>query len=175
MKKLFAIIAIVGIVGFAASAANAGSVGLRAVGIDAGYVSPDNIDGTWTAGFNMDLGVAGANVYVQPFVNYWKFTETVLSIDASIADLAFGGTFKYVIPTSAPTVQPFVGAGLAAHRVTAEIDGFGSASETKFGYHFGGGLQVGVAERMNIVGQGWYSLVEDLNQWSVRGGLSWTL
>ena len=142
-----------------------------------GYVSPDNIDGTWTAGFNMDFGVPMANVYVSPFVNYWKFTESALSLDASLTDLAFGGSFKYIIPTAAPTVQPFIGAGAAAHRLTAEVGGIGSASETttKFGYHFGGGVQVGVAERMNIVGQGWYTLVEDLNQWSVRGGLSWTL
>ena len=172
MKKLIAIIAIVGVVGFAATAANAGGVGLRAVGIDAGYVSPDNIDGTWTAGFAMDFGIPMANVYVSPFVNYWKFSETAFSVDASLADLAFGGTVKYVIPTAVPTVQPFIGAGVAAHRLTTEVDGF---SETRLGYQFGGGLQVGVAERMNIVGQGWYTLVEDLNQWSLRGGLSWTL
>ena len=174
MKKLIAMVAIVGVVALAGTA-HAGGVGLRAVGIDAGYVSPDNIDGTWTAGFNMDFGVPMANVYFQPFVNYWKFTETVLSIDASLADIAYGASVKYIIPTAAPTVQPFVGAGAAAHRLTAAIDGFGDVTDTKFGYHFGGGVQVGVAERMNIVGQGWYTLVEDLNQWSVRGGFSWTL
>lgn len=175
MKKLIALIAIVGVIGFAVSAANAQSIGLRAVGIDAGYVSPDNIDGTWTAGFNMDLGVPMSNVYFQPFINYWKFSETALAVDASLTDLAFGGSIKYMIPTSAPSVRPFIGAGMAAHRLTAAIDGVDNATETKFGYQFGGGLQVGVADRMNIVGQGWYTLVEDLNQWSLRGGLSWTL
>ena len=101
MKRLIALIAIVGVIGFAVSAANAEGVGLRAVGIDAGYVSPDNIDGTWTAGFNMDFGVPMANVYVSPFINYWKFSETALSIDASLTDLAFGGSVKYVSPGSA--------------------------------------------------------------------------
>lgn len=181
MKKLLVLVALIGVVAFSV---NSASAGIRAIGVNAGWVSPQDIDGTWTIGMSADIGMPMTNFYISPFVNYWtrseNFSDPFLgSSELSYSDVEFGGTAKLIIPTSATNVTPFVGAGIAAHTISADVSvgGLGSvsASDTKVGYHVGGGLEFGATPRMNIVGSGWYSMVQDFNQWSIRGGLSWNI
>jgi hypothetical protein len=178
MKKL-ALIAVLGVFAFSAVSASAGTVGIRSIGVDAGWVSPQDIDGTWSVGLTMDIGLPVTNLYIQPFTSYWNRSESEGGVEASLSDIQFGGNVKYVIATAMPNIQPFIGAGISAHMLKAELSGGtpfdGSVTDTQFGYQLGGGLQVGATDRMNIVGQGWYGLVEDFNQWTVRGGVAFTL
>jgi opacity protein-like surface antigen len=178
MKKLFVILAILGVAVFTIGDANA-SVGLRSIGVGAGYASPDNIDGTWTAGLYMDFGVPVTNLYVQPFINYWSWEESVSGLaSASISDWTIGGNLKYVIPTSAPKFRPYIQGGVAAHLMTAEaeLNLFGtptnfSVSDTKVGFQLGAGAAFDLTERFALFGQGSYHIVQDFNQWMAGGGV----
>jgi opacity protein-like surface antigen len=181
MKKLF-IIAIAGAVAFSAVNASAAS-GLRSIGFGAGYASPENIDGTWTVALNFDFGLPVTNLYVQPFVGYWTKGFDVDggslgSIESDFSDWMFGGNVKYVIPTSAPNLRPYVQAGLAAHMLKAETTSnfLGepislSATDTKVGVQGGAGLAFDINERWGLFGQGTYHMVSDFNQWMVGGGV----
>jgi len=178
MKRLFVIIAVLGVAAFSLGDANAASP-LRSVGVQAGYVSPENIDGTWTVGFGLDFGLPMANLYIQPFAGYWNYSETILIADASITDWTVGGNVKYVIPTSAAKVRPFVQGGAAMHMLKASTEVndplFGSfsaeVSDTQFGLQAGGGVMVDASPRVSIVGSGMFHIVENYNQWMVTGGV----
>jgi opacity protein-like surface antigen len=181
MKKLFVILAIIGVAALTIGDANA-AVGLRSVGIGAGYTSPENIDATWSAGLYMDVGVPVTNMYVQPFVNYWSYEEGITGASASFTDWSIGGNVKYVIPTSAPKFHPYVQGGIAAHLLSAEteINLFGqsqsfSVSDTKIGVQGAAGAAFDLTERVGLFGQGTYSLVEDFSTWTVGGGLQLNL
>lgn len=176
MKKLF-LLALCGVL----VSANAFAVTpVRSIGFDAGYVSPDveGMDGTWTAGVFADFALPMANMQINPFINYWNWSETVSSFDTSFRDITIGANLKYAIPTASVKFQPFLAAGLGVHMLNASVESGGvSADEgdTKFGFQGGAGVKVGVSERASIVGSGWYNIVEDVNHWSVRGGLAFNL
>ena len=83
------------------SSAFAGSP-LRAVGVEAGYVSPD-IDGgtdmnTWIAGVYLDFGLPATNMYINPFVNYWNWSEGSGTSEVSFRDWTMGANLKWAIP-----------------------------------------------------------------------------
>jgi len=177
MKKILSIVAVVAMVALAASSAFATSP-LRAVGVEAGYVSadlgaPDN-NNTWVAGMFADFGMPATNLYVSPFVNYWNWSETQNSSDVSFRDASIGANLKWTIPTSAVRFQPFVAAGGAVHMMSASVDQL-DASDTKFGFQGGAGLNIGISQNANIITSGWYNVVDSADHWSVRGGLSWNL
>jgi hypothetical protein len=181
MKKLLSVVAVIAVVAFAASSAFATSP-LRAVGVEAGYVSPDveGVEdmGTWTAGVFADFGLPATNLYITPFVNYWNWSETESSVENSFRDIAIGANMKWTIPTSAVRFQPFLAAGVAAHMLNASSEGGPvtfDEGDTKFGFQGGAGFNIGVSQNTNIIGSGWYNIVEDTNHWSLRGGLAWNL
>ncbi len=179
MKKLLSIVAVVALVALTASSAFAGGP-LRTVGLEAGYVSPDidgldQAGGTWVAGAFLDFGLPMTNLYINPFVNYWNWSESVSSIETSFHDWTVGANLKLTIPTSAVRVQPFVAAGASVHMLNASVTGFGDASDTKFGFQGGAGLKVGISQSANIIGSGWYNVVDTANHWSVRGGLAFNI
>jgi opacity protein-like surface antigen len=181
MKKLLSVIAVVAVVAISASSAFATSP-LRSVGVEAGYVSadlggPDN-NSTWVAGVFADFGLPMANMYVNPFVNYWNWSQNENSVDTSFRDVAVGANMKWTIPTSAVRFQPFLAAGVAMHMLNASVESSGFSldqGDTKFGFQGGAGFKVGVSQSTSIVGSGWYNVVEDADNWSVRGGLAWNL
>jgi opacity protein-like surface antigen len=151
---------------------------LRAVGVEAGYVSPDTPEGapdmnTWVAGVYLDFGLPATNFYVNPFVNYWNWSEGEGSAETSFHDWALGANVKWTIPT-AGMISPFLAAGASAHMLNASAGSI-DVSDTKFGFQLGGGASIGVSQRANIIGSGWYHMVEDVNQWSVRGGLEFRI
>jgi hypothetical protein len=179
MKRFFVIA--IAVLAIALPAFAQAPVGLKAVGIQAGYVAPeDPIDATWGLGGYFDFGLPMANFSLSPFVDWWSVSNDDLGIEATFRDIAVGAKVKYHIPTSMPQIQPFVGAGIAAHLLKSEVDtgallGTISVSDTKVGFHFGGGMQFGVAERVNLTAQGWYSVVDGFNQIMAQGGVAFTL
>jgi hypothetical protein len=175
MKTILALVAVLGIAIFSIGEAHA--VGpLRAVGVQAGYVSPDNADATWVAGLFFDIGVPATNIALQPFVNYW--TQSFESFDASgdFSDWTVGGNLKYQIPTPALNIHPYLAGGVSAHLTSASIDALSfDESDTKFGWQVGGGAMWDTGERWGLHAEGWYHGVEDLNHWSARGGVQFRL
>jgi opacity protein-like surface antigen len=175
MKKLLLVAAWVLFVSANAFAASP----IRSVGIDAGYVSPDveGMDGTWTAGLFMDFGLPMANVLINPFINYWNRSDDYTGYETSFRDFSIGANVKYAFPTASIRFQPFLAGGIAAHMLNASSEGtiVFDEGETKIGFQGGAGFKVGVNDRTNIIGSGWYNIVEDVNHWSVRGGLAFNL
>jgi len=180
MRKLFIVAAVLA-VAFAATNADAGA--LRQISFGAGYVSPDNVSGTWTVGAGFDFALPVSNLYIQPNAGYWNYSEDAsfagITASSSIRDIFFGGNAKYMFATSAPKLHPYVQAGVAVHMISLEADILGLASisdtETKIGLQAGGGLAYDVAERWGVFGQGNLHLVSDFNQWSVGGGVQFRL
>lgn len=180
MKKTLFLVAILAVAAFPFSNAFAGSP--ISVGVEAGMVNPDveGMDNTWMAGAFVDLSLPMLNFYVEPFLNYWNWSQDMpTSGDMSFSDWTVGGNVKMAIPT--PTmVRPFIGAGVSAHVLKSEINtgttlGSFNASDTKVGFQLGGGLNIDAGANWSIVGQSWYHMVEDFNQWSIRGGVAWSL
>ncbi len=177
MKKVLSFVAVVAMVALAASVSFAGSP-LRAVGVEAGYVSPDlntiESTNTWVAGVFADFGMPATNLYINPFVNYWNWSQTMNSVDTSFRDVSIGANLKWTIPTASVRFQPFLAAGAGVHMLNA-AQGTLDQGDTKFGFQGGAGFNIGVSQNTNVIASGWYNVVEDVNHWSVRGGLSWNL
>ncbi len=181
MKKLFFLVAVLGIAVLPLSDAYAGSP--VSVGIEAGIVNTDveGLDNTWMGGVYVDLGLPLLNWYLEPFINYWSWSESasISGIESSFSDWTIGGNLKMAIPT-ATMIRPFIGVGASAHLLKREIDtgtvqGSFDVSDTKLGLQFGGGLNIDAGETWSLVGQSWYHVVDGFNQWSIRGGIAWTL
>ena len=182
MKKTLFLVAILGVV--ALPFTNAFAAGPISVGVEAGLVNTEveELDNTWMAGVFMDFGLPMLNFYVEPFLNYWSWSDEVgvgsSATDMTFSDWTVGGNLKMAIPTPS-MVRPFVGAGVSAHVLKSEVDmgtvGTFDASDTKVGFQLGGGLSIDAGESWSIIGQSWYHIVEDFNQWSIRGGVAWSL
>ena len=177
MKKVVLMAAVVCAVTMIGTSAFAGP--LRAVGVEAGYVSPDVEGGvdmnTWVAGVYLDFGLPATNFYVNPFVNYWNWSDGEGTSEMSFNDWSFGANLKWTIPT-AGKVSPFLAAGASAHMLNVSQDALNlDEGETKFGFQLGGGASIGVSQSASIIGSGWYHIVEDVNQWSARAGLAFSI
>ena len=179
MKKLVVLVAMLAAASLAASSAVAGP--LRAVGFEAGYVSPDlsgvqDMSGTWVAGAYLDFGLPATNLYINPFVNYWNWSDGTGASEVPFSDWTIGANLKFTIPTSAVRVQPFVAVGGAVHMLNMSQESISlDVGDTKFGFQTGAGLKIGVSQRASLVGSGWYHIVEDANNWSARAGLAFSL
>jgi hypothetical protein len=186
MKKLLSIVAVVAMVALTASNVFAVSP-VRSVGVDAGYVSPDldglETDGTWTLGLFADFGLPAANLTINPFVNYWNWSQSEGSVESNFRDFSMGANVKWTIPTASVKFQPFLAGGVGIHMLNASAEGsdplFGAYSydvgDTKIGFQGGAGFKVGVSQNANIITSGWYNVVEDVNHWSLRAGMAWNL
>ncbi|HEX5131356.1 MAG TPA: hypothetical protein VFX92_02590 [Candidatus Krumholzibacteria bacterium] len=186
MKKLLSAVAVIAVVGFAASSVWAVTP-VRSVGFEAGYVSPDltgvESSGTWVGGVFADFGLPAANLTVNPFINYWSWSESANSFDTSFRDVSVGANLKYAFPTASVKFQPFIAGGLGIHLLNASVEGsdplLGSYSldqgDTKIGFQGGAGFKVGVSQNANLITSGWYNVVDNANNWSLRAGMAWSL
>lgn len=182
MKRLFILIAVLGIAALPFS--NAFAAGPVSVGVEGGFVNTeiDEFDNTWVMGVFADFGLPMINWSIQPFINYWNWSEDISvlgeNMETSFSDWTVGGNVKMSIPTPS-IVRPFIGAGVSAHILTAEVDlgtmGSFDDSDTKLGFQLGGGTYIDAGDSWSIVAQTWYHMVEDFNQWSIRGGVAWSL
>ena len=161
MTAVFCAVAMIGTSAFAASP-------LRAVGVEAGYVSPDIEAGpdmnTWVAGVFLDFGLPATNM-----------SDGEGTSEMSFSDWSVGANVKWTIPT-AGMISPFLAAGAAAHMLNVSQDALNlDEGETRFGFQAGAGAKVGVSQSASIITSGWYHIVEDVNQWSLRAGLAWSI
>lgn len=175
MKTLLIIIAILGVAAFSLGDLNAATP-LRMIGVNAGYVSPENADGTWAIGMSFDLGIPATNFTIQPFVNYWSLSEDISGVTADFSDWAVGANVKFNIPTAAVSLTPYVGAGMSAHLTNAQVQSLSfDESETKFGWQVVGGLKWDSSGRWGLHGEGWYNGVENVNHFTAMAGVHFNL
>jgi hypothetical protein len=129
------------------------------LGIGAGVATPKDQDSTWWVTGNVRLPL-GSILALEPEIGYWKRTDTVAGLDVSTEDLQFGGNLLFIIP--ADRVQLFAGGGAGGHRLKGQI-GIGGAritdSETKFGLHILGGLDIKVSSGVSLFGAARYEWI----------------
>lgn len=185
MKRYFALlVCFMAVSAMASTVIAATDIGVKGMGVRVGVVEPENLDATLGFGFFMDLGTFHPNVSFETYVDYWSKTFDVGTAESSFRDIAVGAKGEYMFSLSNPTIRPFIGAGVSAHFLHGEasiasmdiggvtIPGFSAGSDdTKLGLDFGGGLRAGVADKVDIIGEAWYSIVSDINQLGITGGL----
>ena len=156
-------------------------LGLKAIGGAIGFVSPENVDGTFQFGAFADLGTVAPKFRLEPRIDFWSKSQEEFGAKATINDLTFGVRTKYMFEVQDPRFQPYAGAGLGLHFIHGEVNipaggGFPamtvSDSQTKLGLDLGGGLQMPVNPMTNVMAEAWYGFVSDVNQFSLRLGIS---
>jgi len=155
-------------------------IGFRAIGGALSYVSPDNLDGTIGFGVFADLGRISPSVGLEPRLDFWSQSQEAFGTKASMRDITLGARAKYYFNTSSTKVHPFAGGGLGFHFLRAEATvtepGFApmsvSQSDTKLGIDMGGGIATGLSAKVDLNAELWYGIVSDINQLSIRMGIS---
>lgn len=160
------------------------NLGFRAIGGSLGYISPENVDGTFLLGVFADAGRITNDIMLEPRIDYWNKSEESFGAKASVRDIIIGARGKYLFQTSNPKLMPFAGAGLSFHMVHAEatipaMGGFPEQkvedSTTKLGLDIGGGVATPISPRYDLIGEAWYGIVSDVSQFSLRVGMSYRL
>src|SRR5262249_48131486 len=155
-------------------------LGLRSVGASIGFVSPENVDGTFGFGVFADVGRITPVIGLEPVIEYWSKSDNAFGAKASLRDVSVGARGKYYIDTSNPKLLTFVGAGLGLHFLHSEgsvtAPGFPTitvdASDTKLGLDFGGGIATPISPKDEFHAEAWFGFVSDVNQFAVRAGIS---
>lgn len=159
-------------------------LGLKGVGAAIGFVSPEHLDGTFSFGALADLGTLAPNIKLEPRLDYWSWSKSDMGVDSKAHDVALGARGKYFFEMKNSSLHPFAGAGLAFHFVGSEVStpaGGGlpamtvNDSETKLGLDLGGGLSTPITPRADLLSEVWYGFVSDVNQFSLRVGVSYKL
>src|SRR5262245_36452887 len=169
----------------AAPAAMAQSdLGLKSIGGAVGFVSPEDIDGTFLLGIYADHGTMMPRLGLESHIDYWGKSEEAFGAKSSVDDIAVGARAKYYFEVSSPTIRPFAGGGLGLHFLHAEATipaqfGFPETkvedSSTKLGLDLGGGIVTSVGPRTDLLAESWFAIVSDISQFSLRVGLSYKL
>lgn len=166
----------------AAPAAMAQSnLGLKNVGIAVGFVSPENLDATFSFGGFADWGTIAPSIGLETRLDYWSWSETNLGFETKVSDITAGARGKYYFQTANPKVRPFAGAGLALHFMNLEVTDTTTPStsvsdgQTKLGLDLGGGISTPMNARTDFLAEAWYGVVSDFSQFSLRAGLSYKL
>ncbi len=169
---------------FAADASAQANLSLRGIGLKVGVVNPEDLDTALGVGLVLDLGTIYPNIAFETYTGYWGQTEEAFAVKVGVHDLSFGAKAKYMFQTSKPAVQPYAGAGLGLHVMTAHADMdpvyFGntlvipgsseSDTEVKVGLDLGGGLRYDAGSQFAFTGEGWFTIVSDVSQFSLMIG-----
>lgn len=168
-----------------APVANAQSdLGLKNLGLAVGFVSPENLDMTFSIGGFADWGTIAPDIGLESRLDFWSWSETNFGIETTIRDITLGARGKYYFKTANPKVRPFAGTGIGIHFVTAEVyvdpsTGFpesrASETRTKMGLDLGGGLATPLNPRTDFLAEAWYGIVSDVSQFSLRAGLTYKI
>lgn len=159
-------------------------IGLKGIGGAIGFVSPEHMDGTFSFGALADLGTITPNIKLESRLDYWSWSQSDMGTETKAHDVILGARGKYFFEMKNSTLHPFAGAGLAFHFVGAEVTtpAFGgfpamstSDSQTKLGLDLGSGLSTPISPRADLLSEVWYGFVSDVNQFSLRVGLSYKL
>jgi hypothetical protein len=184
MKRAVAVLSLVLSVVAASSALAQSNLGLKQLGIAAGYVSPENLDGTGSFGVFADHGTLTPNVHLESHADYWGWSQNSLGIESKVHDITVGVRSKYQFEVKNSKFIPFAGVGLGMHFIHSEATfpaggGFpaetASESKTKLGVDLGGGLSTAVSPRADLMGELWYGVVTDVSQFSMRVAMSFKL
>ncbi len=162
MKRL--ILAGAALLALAALPARSTTADDTSLGLGIGRVKPEVEssslgNATWYTG-NLRLKVS-RYLALEPEVGYWKRTETVLGVESSLEDLNFGGSGLLILPTS--RVELWAGAGAGGHRIKGKLAGFGasvSETQTKFGWHVLGGIDLKLSDHAAVFGAGRYDKIK---------------
>src|SRR5262245_16845679 len=183
MKRalLFTLVACTLVAGTAAAQSD---LGLKAVGMSLGFVSPEDLGGTVSFGVFADHGTIVPQVGLESRIEYWSSSEEAFGVETKVSDIVAGARAKYYFPVASPSIRPFAGGGLALHFVHAEAsvaNPFGGPaitaedSQTKLGLDLGGGIAMPINPQWDFLGELWYGIVSDVGQFSLRAGLSYKL
>jgi len=161
----------------------AANVALRGIGLKVGVVNPEDVDMTLGAGLIADLGTVHPNIALESYAGFWSQTEEFYGSEFRVRDFAVGAKAKYMFKVSNPSVQPFAGAGLGLHFLNAHVEtpsfDFGGViipgtsvgdTDTDLGLDLGGGLRIDTGSQFSFVGEGWFTLVSDVNHFSLMAG-----
>ena len=184
MKRLTLFLAVALCLTTAPAAMAQSDMGLKNLGAAVGFVSPENLDMTFSIGAFADWGMMAPNIGLETRLDYWGWSETNFGMETSIRDIALGARGKYYFETANPRVRPFAGAGLALHFITAEVNipamppfpaESYSDTQNKLGLDLGGGLATPINPRTDFLAEAWYGIVSDVSQFSLRAGISYKL
>jgi opacity protein-like surface antigen len=170
----------------AAKPAGGGSdIGFKSIGGALGYVSPEDLDGAFSIGAFADLGMITPDIGLEARLDWWSHSEEepAAFTEFNVQDIILGARAKYYFEVDGANWQPFAGAGLAMHFLSAEmttsVPGFPSisddASDTKLGLDIGGGIKMPVNPRADFLAESWYSIVSDVSQFALRVGMTYHL
>lgn len=183
MKRLCLVLALVSTVVAAPVAMAQSDLGFKRMGAAVGFVSPEDMDGTFMIGVFADHGWITPAIGLESRIDYWSQSEEAFGAEASVRDIVLGARGKYYFEVNHPTIKPFAGVGLGLHFLHAEvtippIGGFPEQtvedSSTELGIDFGGGMAMNVGPRTDILTELWYT-VSDASQLALRFGLSYKL
>lgn len=156
-------------------------IGFKRIGATVGYVSPENLDGTFGLGVFADLGTIAPSISLEPRIDHWSHSEEAFGSKATLSDVVVGARAKYYFRVSNTNVRPFAGAGLGLHFLHAEVSlsipslptMASGETTTKLGLDLGGGATTRLTPRADLLGEMWYGIVSDASQLSIRVGLSY--
>src|SRR5437867_2231295 len=113
MKKLLVFLAVVALFATPSQFAFAASdVGFKSLGVDLGYVSPENVDGTLGFGGFADLGALSPKVRLSTHLGYWGKSQDAGFGSASFHDISLTGRVRYMFPVWSRKFQPYAGGGV---------------------------------------------------------------
>ena len=156
-------------------------LGMRSIGVDAGYVDPENVDGTFGFGVFSNMGNLSQDVRLQPHISYWSKSEEFAGDKATISDIAFSTRALYMFHGTSPKFRPYAGGGLGLHFVKAKAEFTGppameaSDTSTKLGLDFGGGFTTPLSDRADFCVDTWYTATSDVGHFSLKAGVSFDL
>jgi opacity protein-like surface antigen len=181
---------VVSFVALALCAATSGSasaqsdLGFKSVGAAVGYVSPEDLDGTFSIGVFADHGTITPQIGLESHLDFWSWSEEAYGVEAAVSDISLGARGKYYFEVAHSSIRPFAGAGLGLHFVHAEVTvppqgGFpemsAEDSSTKLGLDLGGGMATTIGPKTDLLAEIWYGIVSDVGQFSLRVGMSYKL
>ncbi len=179
MSKRIALWTVLFICMIASQNAWAGSgVGLRSLGVDLGYVDPDNVPGTVGFGAFANMGNITPDIRLVPHIGYWSKSEDVFGTKTRVNDISFSTRGQYMFPVSSMKFRPYAGLGVGMHIVGVKVSDPGpppmdiSNSRTKLGMDLGGGFSTMLSQKNDLYVDFWYTAVSDVSQLSMKVGIS---
>src|ERR1700752_2259105 len=92
-------------------------LGVKRLGAMIGYVSPEDLDGTFGFGVFADLGTFTPNIGWEAHLDYWSG----FGAKATVHDIVLGSRAKYLFQLKNSSIRPFAGGGLSMHFLKAKV------------------------------------------------------
>jgi|GEM_PF-605128 len=157
-------------------------LGMRSLGVDAGFVDPSNVDGTFGFGAFANMGNLSQDVRLQPHIGYWSKSQEFGGAKASVSDIAFSTRALYMFHGTSPKFRPYAGGGVGVHFVKAKAEttfpppGMSATdTSTKLGLDMGGGFTTPLSEKADFCVDMWYTAMSDVGHFSLKAGVSFDL